>query len=457
MRRCAQSSNKSKRRAEHVRMISPTSRAIILAALGAPLSLILATAGGLGLWAIGAAWAVAVLALIVTDGVLATSPGRMRVSIRAPRLAPIGAGRIGVRVELACPGRGPRGAEVALETNAIVTAPLALQRIEISNGAGSLETFLTPVRRGEARIESAHCRWTGPMGLAWRQLTAPLDARLAVTPDLAAVEREAERLFSRTMLHGIKPLRDRGDGSEFDALAEFSPGMDRRLVEWKQSARHVKLLAKEVRAERNHQLAFAIDTGRVMCAPLAGAPRVDWSINAALMLAYVALKLGDRVSFFGFDARPNLQTGFISGARAFPHLLAQTARLDYSTEETNHTFGLATLAERLQRRSMVIVFTDFTDTISAELMVENITRLARRHMIVFVTFPDQELEALRNAAPQASDDVSRAVIAQRLLDERSVVLARLRRLGVQIVSAPVDRLGTALVRAYDALRRRERG
>jgi uncharacterized protein (DUF58 family) len=77
-------------------------------------------------------------------------------------------------------------------------------------------------------------------------------------------------------------------------------------------------------------------------------------------------------------------------------------------------------------------------------------------MIVFVAFADQELETLRDAPPETSDDVSRAVIAQRLLQERAVVLARLKRLGVHIVSAPVENLGPALVRAYDFLRRRER-
>jgi uncharacterized protein (DUF58 family) len=434
-------------------MITPTSRAILLAALGAPLALVMAAGATPQLWALGAAWAFGVLALIIVDGLLAVSPGRVSVNVSAPRIAAIGAGPFFARVSLVGARRAPRNAEVALETNAIVSAPLALQR---ASATAEADITLAPHRRGEAIIEAAHCRWPGPLGLAWRQIVTPLDTRIAIAPDIGAVEREAERLFSRTLLHGIKPLRDRGDGSEFDALAEFSPGMDRRLVEWKQSARHLKLLAKEVRAERNHQLAFAIDTGRVMCEPIAAAPRVDWSINAALMLSFVALKLGDRVSFFGFDARPHLNTGFVSGARAFPHLINQTAKLDYSTEETNHTFGLATLAERLQRRSMVIVFTDFTDTISAELMVENITRLARRHIVVFVTFPDQELEALRDNEPVSSDDVSRAVIAQRLLDERSIVLTRLRRLGVEIVSAPVDRLGTALVKTYDALRRKER-
>ena len=263
-------------------------------------------------------------------------------------------------------------------------------------------------------------------------------------------------MFSRTFVYGLKPLKDRGDGSEFDALAKFETGMDRRLIDWKQSARHLNVLAKEVRAERNHQIAFAIDTGRLMCEPVAGAPRIDRALNAALMLAYVGLKLGDRISFFGFDAKPNLQTGFVSGARAFTLLKGLTADLDYSTEETNHTLGLMTLAEKLQRRSMIVVFTDFADTISAELMVENITRLARRHMIVFVAFHDEELESLRSALPETSDDVARAVIADQLLKERKIVLARLRRLGVHIVDAPADQLGPELVRAYDELRRRER-
>jgi uncharacterized protein (DUF58 family) len=133
-----------------------------------------------------------------------------------------------------------------------------------------------------------------------------------------------------------------------------------------------------------------------------------------------------------------------------------TAAIDYSTSETNHTLGLATLAERLQRRSMIVVFTDFADTIGAEMMVENIARLARRHMIVFVAFHDEELETLRSAELRSSDDVSRAVIAHQLLRERSLVLARLRRMGVFIVDAPAEKLGPELVQAYDELRRRER-
>jgi uncharacterized protein (DUF58 family) len=437
-------------------IISPTSRAILLAALGAPFSLLIAAMTP-SLWPIGPAWALAIIALVVVDSVLAASGSQLKIAMDAPRIAGIGGGIIPARVLLAFGiGRGPRAANVQLEVDSLLAARPAQRTATLSQGEGAAAFELEPLRRGEAKLERAFLRWRGPMGLAWRQRTEPLDAKIAITPDLGAIEREAQKLFSRTMIHGIKPLRDRGDGSEFDALTEFQPGMDRRLIDWKQSGRHRKLLAKEVRAERNHQIVFAIDTGRLMCEPVAGAPRVDWALNAALMLTYVSLKLGDRVSFFGFDARPHLATGFVSGAGAFTQMKALTARLDYSTEETNYTLSLSTLAERLQRRSMVVVFTDFADTISAELMMENLTRLARKHMLVFVAFRDEELESLREAAPESSDDVSRAVIAHQLLRERSIVLARLRRLGAHIVNAPIDRLGPELVRAYDQLRRQER-
>lgn len=436
-------------------MIAPTSRAILLAAIGAPISLVLAAIAPWA-WPLGPAWALGVLALALADSQLGRPNGPLQVEASVPRLAGVGAGSITAWLRFAFGAANPRHAEISIETNQFLTVSPIRRDANVVNGQGQTAFKLEPLRRGIGRLEYAFVRWQGPLGLAWCQRVEPLPDKIAITPDLEAVERNATRLFSRTFVYGLKPMKDRGDGSEFDALAKFEIGMDRRLVDWKQSARHLNLLAKEVRAERNHQIAFAIDTGRLMCEPIAGAPRIDRALNAALMLAYVGLKLGDRISFFGFDAKPNLQTGFVAGPRAFTHLTALTAQLDYSTEETNHTLGLMTLAERLQRRSMVVVFTDFADTISAELMVENITRLARRHMIVFVAFHDEELESLRSALPETSDDVARAVIADRLLKERRIVLERLRRLGVHIVDALAARLGPELVRAYDELRRRER-
>jgi uncharacterized protein (DUF58 family) len=220
------------------------------------------------------------------------------------------------------------------------------------------------------------------------------------------------------------------------------------------SARHGELVGKEYRTERNHHVIMALDTGRLMCAPLAGQPRIDRAINAALLLAFVSLKLGDRVGLFAFDSRPRASSGAVSGAQAFGLLQRLAATLDYSTEETNFTLGLTTLSGKLDRRSMVVVFTDFADPTSAELMIENLRRLLRTHLVVFVVFQDEELEGLVRKEPTDPDDVSRAVVAGELLAQREVVVERLRRLGAKIVDAPADQMGPALVNSYlDAKRR----
>ena len=169
----------------------------------------------------------------------------------------------------------------------------------------------------------------------------------------------------------------------------------------------------------------------------------------------MSLKLGDRAGFFGFDAKPRLFSGALSGPSAFPHLQRLAAGLDYSTQEANFTLGFTHLATTLERRSLVVVFTDFADTTSAELMIENVARLLRRHLVLFVVMRDEELEAIERREPKTADDVSRAVTAEALLRERDVVISRLRRLGVHIVDAPVERIGSSLISAYLDLKRRD--
>ena len=121
-------------------------------------------------------------------------------------------------------------------------------------------------------------------------------------------------------LKGLITQLSRGEGSDFDTLVDFRTGMDRRAIDWKQSARHMKLLAKQYRTERNNQIVFAIDTGRQMCEPIAGVARVDRCVSAMLLTAWIALKLGDRVAINAFDSRPRLSSGLVSGGGAFAEL-----------------------------------------------------------------------------------------------------------------------------------------
>jgi uncharacterized protein (DUF58 family) len=387
------------------------------------------------------------------DVLSAPPPRAVTVAAEVPRVIGVGRPETG-RLTAVFEGRPPAAVELAVGADERLVVTPERRTAPVRGDRAEAQVQLAPQRRGQGRLEGVWARWRGPLGLVWLQRQAPPSRPVAIMPDVAGVKEQALRLFARDAPLGAKPLLDRGEGSDFHALKEFQTGMDLADIDWKQSARHGKLIGREYRTERNHHVLLALDTGRLMSTPVGGLPRIDRAINAALLLAFVSLRMGDRVGLFAFDARPRLASGLASGPAAFPLLQKLAAGIDYSTEETNFTLGLTALAGRLDRRAVVVVFTDFADTTSAELMVENVARLMRTHLVLFVVFRDEELESLVDKAPVEPDDVSRAVIAERLLKQREAVTARLRRLGAQIVDAPMEALPTALLNSYFDVKRR---
>lgn len=421
-------------------MIYPSGRAVVLAAAAAVPAFAVAVAVP-AYWYAGLFAVAFIVALTLVDLAISAPAKAMRATVDAPPGA-----YVGEEVEIAVnvPASAPR-----LQTAVGHDDRLATVRQK------GMVSVLRAIRRGPAMLETAWVRWAGPFGLIWRQVEMKLGKVIAVIPDIRPARAEALRLFRRDLAVGETVQIDRGVGSEFQALAEFRAGMDRRAIDWKRSAHHSKLLAKEFRIERNNEIVFAIDCGRLMCEPVEGLPKVDRAVTAALSAAFIALKLGDKASLFGFDSRPRVASGAVSGAGSFGVFQNLAAQIDYSADETNYTFALTTLGAKLVRRSFILIFTDFADPTSAELMLKSVGRLAQKHLILFVLMRDVELEEMVAAPPDDAKDVSRAVTAASLLRERRIVIARLQRLGVHVIEATHARLGTDLVNAYLDMKRRD--
>lgn len=433
----------------------PTGRAIWLIALGAPIAAILAAIIP-ALWAIGAAWALMLLLLLLLDGLVAAKADDVRLAVA-------NSAEIGAPMQLALAaefsgGIAPRnltgnlGLDERLGEEGAVA--FALEPDISANGAFSGQATITPVRRGTGEIGGLWLRWKGPLGLAWRQIQKQSTQSVAVMPNIAAVRSPTIQMFLRDSVFGLLARKIRGEGSEFEALSEYQPGMDRRSIDWKGSARHSKLLAKEYDAERNNQIIFALDSGSAMCEPIEGLPRIDRAVSAALLTAYITLKAGDRTSLFSFAAKPELSTPFLSGSRNFFRLQQEAASIDYRHQESNYTLALSTLQSRLQRRSLIIIFTDFTDPTAADLMLEAAARLIDKHLVLFVILQDRELTGIIDHPPESAEDVARAVTAQNLLDQKNLVLTKLRHMGIDVIEGAHQDIGTRLINAYLNIKRR---
>ena len=432
---------------------APSARAIQLLVMLALASLVVAAVAP-RMWTVGPAAGMTLLLLVIADGVLAG--GMVVLRVIAPEDGEVGE-PLPIRIEahLARAARWTRPM-VALSTDPrlcpggrldIALAPDALAGHWTGTGAPA------PGRRGTGTIARGWLRWQGPLGLAHRQITQSIAADVRVWPNLAPARGKALQIFLREASFGLVARRIRGDGSEFEALTEYQPGMDRRRIEWKSSARHARLLAREYEIERNSQIVLAFDCGQAMCEPIAGLARIDRAVTAALTTAWVALKAEDRVSLFGFAARPLVMSPFITAPSQFHRLQQAAAELDYRHEDANFTLAMATLATRLQRRSLIVLFADFTDPTAAEMMIEMCAGLVRRHRVLFVVMRDEDLHDLAGGAVTTPGDVARAVVAQGLIRQRALVLTRLRQAGVRVIETPWSAIGTRLLETYLAIKR----
>ncbi|GAA4760950.1 DUF58 domain-containing protein [Stakelama sediminis] len=414
-------------------MIYPTQRAVWLVAASALPALIVGVVAPVG-WVIAPIWIAAILVLIVADALLTPRLRGAAISIGAP-----GSMGVGETVNLA-PGLERNGQPVEAEIAAEVDGPMIA-----ADNDGLVQTA---ERRGLATVRRIWARRSGPLGLAWRQLVRAVDIPIRILPDLRPTREQGMRQYLRSTQFGARMRLESGDGQEFQALTDFQPGMERRTIDWKSSARHLSLLAREYRTERDNALVLAVDSGRAMCDPVDDVPRVDRAVSAALLAAFVALKSGDRVRLFSFAAKPQVDSGTQHGSRSFASLHRAAADIDYSREESNYTLSMLTLDQKLQRRSLIVLFTEFTDPTAAELMIAAARRMLKRHRVLFVLFRDVELEAVQTARPETADDVVRANIATTLIRERRIVIERLKRLGIDVLEAAPDAMPLALAERY---------
>ncbi|OCJ08565.1 hypothetical protein A6U86_28200 [Rhizobium sp. AC27/96] len=403
------------------------------------------------------AW-VAVAALTVGDLALSALSSRMKIEVDLPPQGFVGhTAQLTVDIR---PHRGllPLGIEARLDlAPELGSAENALPDVTVDAGRkhAKTSTGLHLARRGQYRIHRLWLKWPSRLKLLDIIASMPIERDIAVLPDISPVLSGAIQAQILPLENGQKDLRLRGEGSEFHQLREFATGMDSRSIDWKRSARMRSLVVREMRAERNHQIILCVDSGRLMAERLAGVPKLDRAINAALAMCWAAGLAGDLVGFYSFDSRPRLFVPALPGRSAFPRLQTVCAQLRYETQETNHTLGLTHLSGRLKRRSLIVIFSDFVDSITAELMIENMRVLARHHFIVYVALRDPMLAKFTEPEEMTLDTVARSVAARQILQERRAVLEKLARLGVLCLDSTPEALTSDLVARYIEIKSRE--
>ncbi len=432
-----------------------TGRAALLAALGA-LVVLFAPRPGAALLGV----CLLLAALIAVDLIVAGGVRPLRFRRDGDRLVRLGnSAPAGLTVENPGPRRVRAVVRDAWEPSA-QPAP-RLHRVEIPPGERRrLVTTLTPLRRGDREAVTVTVRSFGPLGLAARQGTHRVPWTVRVLPPFHSRRHLPSRLARLRELEGSHAALVRGQGTEFDSLREYVVGDDVRSIDWRASARRAAVVVRTWRPERDRRVLIVLDTGRtsagrVGVAPTpgvaAGWPRLDWSMDAALLLAALAARAGDRVDFLAYDRAVRAWLAGASRTELLSSLVNVMAPIEPELVESDSAGMAAAVLSRAKRRCLVVLLTDLNGAALEEGLLPVLPRLAGRHLVLVAAVSDPRVAAMA-ATRDSAESVYDAAAAENLITERRTITARLRRHGVEVVDALPDDIAPALADAYLALK-----
>ncbi|MDN5384978.1 DUF58 domain-containing protein [Streptomyces sp. LB8] len=312
-------------------------------------------------------------------------------------------------------------------------------------------TRLRPVRRGERRADRVTIRSYGPLRLAFRQGTHKVPWTVRVLPPFTSRKHLPSKLARLRELDGRTSLLTRGEGTEFDSLREYIPGDDTRSIDWRATARQSMVAVRTWRPERDRHILLVLDTGRTSAGRVGDAPRLDAAMDAALLLAALASRAGDRVDLLAYDRRIRALVQGRTANDLLPSLVDAMATLEPELLETDARGLTATALRTAPRRSLIVLLTTLDAAPVEEGLLPVLPRLTQRHTVLVASVADPHIA--RMAASRGDvEAVYEAAAAAQAQSERRRTAEQLRRHGVTVVDATPEELAPALADAYLALK-----
>ncbi len=426
---------------------------------------LMAFAGGLGLFSLGwshpsflwagVAFDVALLGAALFDAARTPLQGSFTLRRRCAERFAIGSGN-GITIEVQNHRPAPLTLWVKDDPPPRMQTPKREGQFTVPpRGTATLHYELLAPARGRFEFGNIAVRLRSPWGLVWRQTSVPAVESVKVYPDFRAAQRQVIEAY-RLGRQGERRQRLRGQGREFESLREFVTGDELRHVAWAASARRGKLVTRQYQIERSQSILLMLDCGRLMTARLGDLTKLDYAVNAALALAYVAVAGGDQVGLLTFTRRVDDFLPPRPGASQLGVILEHLHDVQPKMIEPSYARAFAHLGRHCRKRSLVILLTDVVDADASADLLAHTAALIPRHLPLIVTIGDRDLRAFVKAPPASLDEVYAQSVAEELLTQREQALNRIVELGGLALDVPTGQLSVALVNRYLEVKTRGR-
>ncbi|WP_302827951.1 DUF58 domain-containing protein [Bacteroides finegoldii] len=330
-------------------------------------------------------------------------------------------------------------------------------RTKLQANEGKTITYrLRPTRRGVYSFGYVRVFVTGRIGLVSRRYTCaePLDIKVYLSY-LMLHQYELLAMSDNLTELGIKRVRRVGHHTEFEQIKEYVKGDDYRTINWKASARRHELMVNVYQDERSQQIYNVIDKGRVMQQAFRGMTLLDYAINASLVLSYVAMRKEDKAGLVTFDEHFDT---FVPASRQPGYMQTLLENL-YSQQttfgETDFSALCVHLNKHVGKRSLLVLYTNFSSIGSMNRQLSYLKQLNHRHRLLVVFFEDADLKEYIAQPAKDTEGYYRHVIAEKFAYEKRLIVSTLKQHGIYSLLTTPENLSIDVINKYLEMKARQ--
>lgn len=322
---------------------------------------------------------------------------------------------------------------------------LSLQRKEGKN----IIYKLRPTERGSYKFGLIRVFVRTVLGLVERRYSLGSETEVKVYPSYLMLHRyELLAISDRLTDLGIKRIRRIGNNTDFSQIRDYVVGDDYRSINWKATARRHQLMVNVFQQERSQQVFNVIDKGRVMRQSWRGMTLLDYSINASLVLSYVAMSKEDKAGLLTFCDGVETSLPASRQGGQMQSILEALYKEKATFGESDFSALVDYVNRHITRRSLLILYTSFFDKTSLERQLPYLRQLDRRHRLLVVFFEDRELREFVERKPETNEEYYQQTIARKYAAEQRLIVSELRQNGITALLTLPENLSVNVINKY---------
>lgn len=331
-----------------------------------------------------------------------------------------------------------------------------LTKISPKDSHADMIYLLRPTQRGVYGFGRIRLFAKSGLGLLERRFTCGDAKDVKVYPSFLMLRHYELLAISNNLTElGIKKIRRAGNNTEFEQIKDYVSGDEYRAINWKASARRAQLMVNVYQDERSQQIFNVIDKGRVMQQAFRGMTLLDYAINASLVLSYVAIRKDDKAGLITFHSSFD---AFVPAAKQPGHLQVLSESL-YAQQTTFGESDFANLCVNVNRhvgrRSLLILYTNFSGLTALRRQLAYLELLNRRHRLLVVFFEDVELKEYIQEQPVRNEEYYQHVIAEKFDYEKRLIVNLLRQHGIYSLLTTPEELSVDVINKYLEMKTRQ--